>query len=249
MMQRPIERASFVPIYVQLQRHLREMVIEHEDSDEPFYSDNELADIFGVNRLTIRRAIQELVDEGLLYRVRGVGTFVHSPKIAGEPVYQRGFVSQWQMQGKEVEAELLELQLRPAPARVTKALDLAKDELILFVKRLRSADKIPVVLDDIYLFASMIDMVTVEDFRTQTISSLLRHKLDQWAKTAAIDIEATTARHLEAKHLGVKTGDPLLLRKITLISGNGKPLSYGESFHRSDLFKYSLRIPVSEDRS
>jgi GntR family transcriptional regulator len=247
-MQRPIERSSFVPVYVQIQRHLREMVTAHENSEEPFFSDNELAEIFGVNRLTIRRAIQELVDEGLLYRVRGVGTFVHSPKIAGEPVYQRGFVSQWQMQGKEVEAEIIELQLKPSPTRVTKALNLARNESILFVKRLRSADRIPVVLDEIYLFASMADKVTVEDFKKQTISSLLRHKLDQWAKTAAIEIEATVARRLEAKLLGIKTGDPLLLRRIILISGDGKPLSYGESLHRSDLFKYSLRIPVSENR-
>ena len=246
-MQRSIERSSYVPIYVQLQRHMRDMVAEHNDSNRPFYSDNELADIFSVNRLTIRRAVQELVDEGLLYRVRGVGTFIQSPKIEGEPVYQRGFIAQWQLQGKAVQSQILTLEQTLPPARIAKALTSSEDVPRLYVKRLRSADGLPVVLDDIYLPASMTDNVKASDFENQTIAGLLRDKLGWRAKTAAIEIEAAKARRHEAQTLGINVRDPVLLRKITLLSDAGAPLSYGESYHRSDLFKYSLRLPVSEE--
>jgi len=239
-----IDRSSYVPIYVQIQHHLREKVAAHADPNTPFHSDNELAEMFGVNRLTVRRAIQDLVDEGLLYRVRGAGTFVRSPKVAGEPLYQRGFVSQWSMQGKVVEARILTLEERPAPLRATKALDLPEKTVLLFVKRLRTADGLSVVLDDIYLPAQMIAAVTSKDFEAQTIAQLLFDKLRRRPKTAAIEIEAVKVRRLEAHALGIRVGDPVLLRRITMLSETEEPLSYGESYHRSDLFKYSLRVPV-----
>ena len=76
-----IDRNSYTPIYIQIREDLKRLIEEEKAHREQFYSDEELVQMYGVNRLTVRRAVEKLVDEGYLYRVRGVGTFMSSPKI------------------------------------------------------------------------------------------------------------------------------------------------------------------------
>ena len=88
-----LDRQSPKPLYVQLEELLKKQ-IENEDlkASLPIPSENELSKEYGLSRMTVRSVLTRLVQEGLLYRVPGKGTFVSQPKITGKPLYQMGIL-------------------------------------------------------------------------------------------------------------------------------------------------------------
>ena len=76
-----LDRTSPIPLYVQIKQRLLAMIATWGDRDNRFHGDNELCEMFGVSRMTVRQAVRDLVDDGFLTRVRGTGTFVAIPKI------------------------------------------------------------------------------------------------------------------------------------------------------------------------
>jgi GntR family transcriptional regulator len=242
-----LDHNSYVPLYVQIRDILRDLIEKHEDPQLPFHSDNELAEMFSVNRLTVRRSIQELVDEGLLHRVKGVGTFVRSPMVEGDLIYPRGFMAQWHLQGKKVKAKLISTENITAPYKVTSMLNIEAKSQVFYIQRLRYANGLPVILDDIYLPHLSLDSKLFTALEKNTVQWLLRTHVGIAANVALIELEAVQAQSRHEEYLQVKINDPLLKRNLTLASETGVPLSYGESFHRPELFKYRLRVPISEE--
>lgn len=243
-----INHDAYVPVYVQIKEKLLEMIEEHKDYSLPFYSDNELASMFNVNRLTIRRSMEDLVDRGLVYKVRGVGTFVRkSPKIEGELVYEKGFVSQWQLQGKKVNAKVISVETIPAKGLVSSSLDIQEGQKIYNVLRIRYADDLPVILDNIYLPHLSIKQDLLKELESKTVTDVLKIGVGKISKIGLIEIEATKAGKRECKHLNVKCGDPLLQRNLSLITEDGEILSFGISLHHPDLFHYRIKVPIKVD--
>lgn len=243
-----IDHNSFTPVYIQIKEKLLKMIEEHDDYSRPFFSDNELATMFNVNRLTIRRSMEDLVDRGLIYKVRGVGTFVRkSPKIEGELVYEKGFISQWQLQGKKVNAKVLSVKVTRAKGLITKSLEIPEGEKIYSILRLRFADDLPVILDNIYLPHLSIEETLINELEFRTVTEILKIGVGKIAKTGLIEIEVTKAASRECKHLNVNCGDPLLQRNLSLISEDGEILSFGISLHHPDLFHYRIKVPVKTD--
>src|SRR5258707_6758842 len=76
-----LDRGSPIPLYLQIKQYLSRQIAVWEQNNDKFYTDGDLCDMFGVSRMTVRQAVQELVDDGLLKRARGVGTFVVMRKI------------------------------------------------------------------------------------------------------------------------------------------------------------------------
>ncbi|MBV9521537.1 MAG: GntR family transcriptional regulator, partial [Alphaproteobacteria bacterium] len=68
-----LDRGSPIPLYMQIKQYLSRQIGAWERHDEKFYTDADLCELFGVSRMTVRQAVQELVDEGLLKRARGIG--------------------------------------------------------------------------------------------------------------------------------------------------------------------------------
>src|SRR6185437_17137686 len=80
-----LDRGSPIPLYLQIKQYLKRRISAWEPQDDKFFTDAELCGMFHVSRMTVRQAVQELVDDGLLKRARGIGTFLVSRQ-ADEPV-------------------------------------------------------------------------------------------------------------------------------------------------------------------
>lgn len=242
---RKLDRNSFIPLYVQITSHVLELIKEHEDRKKPFYSDEELAKMFQVNRLTIRRATEELADKGLLYRVRGVGTFVSSPKIQFQPGYNSSLQQQCKNQGLDLTVIVTKFEEVLVPEIVAEVLGLSHNVNVTYLERLRLVNDIPVVLDMIYLPLSVRSTLTAEDCVGLTIPEIVYKAIGLKLVAANTEMEAVLANKSDAETLHVAEGDPLLLRRVTLLSSNDQPVTYGTALNRADLFKYTLRTPVN----
>ena len=92
-----LDRSSPIPLYLQIKQYLSRQIAVWERHNDKFYTDGDLCNMFGVSRMTVRQAVQELVDDGLLKRARGIGTFVVTRKIeerlSPSLVVERGEIS------------------------------------------------------------------------------------------------------------------------------------------------------------
>src|SRR5262249_35267629 len=91
---KPAQFLPGVPLYRQVQTGIEELIRDKPSSAELVLSDAQLSERFGVSRITVRRAVDELVDAGVLYRIQGVGTFVR-PKKFREKLTLNSFLDAW----------------------------------------------------------------------------------------------------------------------------------------------------------
>src|SRR5512146_3296461 len=144
-------RTDGVPVYIQIRESLRAEITRGDlKRGEQLPSENELAIKYNVSRMTIRESIEDLVNEGLLYRRHGVGTFVAFPHLQRDHTRLTSFFDKAEHEGVKVQAKLLKLEVIPAKPRVAEALDIPAGSHVIRVKTLRFVNNAPVTVHDAY---------------------------------------------------------------------------------------------------
>lgn len=202
-----------------------------------------------MSRATVREAVRNLVGQGRLQRIRGLGTFVSPNRIDQQLDRFRDFFDQWFWQGKAARAEILTFAERRSPDWVAAKLRLEPEDNVLYVFRLRYADDLPVALDQRYFPPRFARLFGPDDLSRQSIFKIFGEKLGIEVAGAEVEIEATKATVDEAHRLRIRKGDPLLLRRTLFFAVGGEPLWLGKSVFRSDLYRYSTYVPVSTEKS
>lgn len=244
-----LDRKSPLPLYSQIKERLLEFIQKQvnqrgENLPQKLYPEETLAEMFSVSRATVRQAVQELVNEGILYRVRGVGTFINPPHVSGQLKEIERFVDEWSLQNKKIKVIISAYEIIPAPAEWAKCLNMPPGAPVLYIDRRRYADGMPVALDDRYLPPEMREIVSPEDVQQESIFLTLARKGGLVIEKADYEIGAKAASQQEAARLNIQPGDPLLSRKLVIYAAPARPVITGLSVYRSDLFKYSVSVPA-----
>lgn len=246
-MLKSIDRNSPLPLHSQIKEQLLRLIHEkREDSGNKevlkLLPEETLTRIFGVSRLTVRQAVRDLVNEGQLYRVRGVGTFITPARISGQLDRIECFIEEWTLQSKQIEVVVAAYEIREASQDWLSRLGLPAGTPIFFIRRLRYADGRPVALDDRYLRTEYMNFVDPDDIVKEPIFVTLAHKGNMIIEKADYEIEATAATAEQAALLEVKRGAPLLARRLVIYAVPSRPLMTGCSWYRSDSFTYSITL-------
>jgi GntR family transcriptional regulator len=237
-----LDRQSPLPIYVQIKRRLLSLIASWDRMDHRFYTDDELCRLFGVSRMTVRQAVQGLVDAGLLARSRGRGTTVVGQKIDEHFGPKMDFIDQWATHGRPLKLTLLEFDQRPCPTSIAPLLDLAPKTPVRYVERLRFAGGIPISWDKRYLTLDAGRGLSRTDVKSRSLLDVINANtpLDH----GDIRIEATLARGDDAERLQLLPGDPVLVREAVYADKLGRPAMAGHSIYRADQARYSMRVPL-----
>lgn len=248
---------SGIPLYRQVADTLRAEIEAHTSAGAAIASEAELERRFGVSRITVRRAVDELVHQGLLVRRQGSGTFVVRPKVSEELGVLHGWTDGMRAQGLEprtVDAEML--QVVP-PAWVADALGLAEamPRTVLRIQRLRYADGEPLCLMVDYLRLEYVPGLAEQGLHGESLYETLETRYGLELARAEDTVTARGASVLEARLLGVAPGEPVLfVTRVTYLSG-GEPVGAATVVSRADRYEYRVvgrpRRPVSlrRDRS
>jgi GntR family transcriptional regulator len=235
----PVHRAAGLPLYVQVKRELQRMIAQHDVSDGRFYTDEELCERFKVSRITVRQAVAELVEDGLLIRTPGRGTFVTRPRLEERALV--GTAARPAFDGAPVEIEVVAFDLLPCPRAIAADLGVAPGARVRRVRRLRRHQGLPVRLDHRYLRLGAARGLTRDDAANRSLVEFLGERFD--LARADMQMEARGAAPDEAAVLRVPVGEPVLLRHLVYRDARGTPLMAGHSVYRSDLLRYAVSIP------
>lgn len=206
-------------------------------------SERLLSEQFGVSRMTVKHAIQELVSNGWLYTRVGKGTFVNDTPITQQLNALTGFNEDMKKLGKPTSSRVLIAQVTKAPPRVAEKLMLTPGAPLNHLKRIRLTDQQPVAIESSYLNARFCnDLFDDHDFAQESLYSVLRTKYHLNLSYAEQNINARLANATDAELLNVSEGFPLLhITRVTFLD-NDTPLEYVESAYRGDRYIFRARL-------
>ena len=205
----------------------------------PLPGEKKLAEEFGVARMTIRKAIDLLVDWGLVVRRHGSGTYVARKDVHHETSNLTGLAEVLRKQGKEVVSQVLAFEVMPAPPAIASLLRIKIDERIYFSRRV---DGKPLMLEDSYM--------PVKLFRNLSLSHLEGSKFDYIEKECGIIISGNyetltpvLADKQLARSMNVPEQTPLLRITSLSYSDSGEFLNYSVMFRNASEYQvdYHLR--------
>src|SRR5215472_11580011 len=210
--------------------------------DTQLASEDGLVARFKVSRTTVRKAIQNLVDRGLVEIRRGKGTYVTQPKITQEMTELTGFVEDMQALGRTPSARLRDKRILPADEAVDHHLALAPGTLVVRLRRVRLADGVAVSFDETYLPRYLGDKVAADDLEAEPVFALLEGKYGTPLIEAEYKLEAAAADHAAAEALQVPAGSPIFLIERTSYTADNRPVDYERLHYRGDLIRFVTRL-------
>ena len=230
---------SPLPLYFQLQEDLkRDIEMGTYGEGEKIPTEKMLEQIYNVSRITVRKAVEGLVYEGILVKRQGIGTIVSEKKYHEKSLKLESFVEKMKEQGFQVDTQILEAARMRAPKRISQHLSIDPNEEVICVKRLRQTNGIPLGIFTAYLPVSL--GVSADDDFT-SLFRLLEEKYGVRISHSDRSIVASNASKEEATLLGIRPAEAVLLIKNTTYSDSGKPIEYSEGVYRSDRYEYNLR--------
>jgi GntR family transcriptional regulator len=229
------------PLYRQVQAGIEEMIRANPRAKEMPLSDAQLAERFGVSRITVRRAVDELVDAGILYRLQGIGTFVRQKKLS-ERLTLNSFLDAWTQREGRFTVRIGEFERLPADNEIATRLAVRRGTELVYVQRLRFQKEALVAIDDRYIRADRCCRLTAQDIKTSSLVDYLRNREGMELDHGEMEIEARRANQRQAKALGLRTGEPILVRRMTFFTRQNEPVLTGTSIYRADRVSYRLTL-------
>ena len=228
------------PIYIQLRELLRTKI---EDGEYPIGSvipsDTVLAEQYKVNRLTVRSAINALINEGLLKRVKGKGVYVLYGKIEQDLGLLAGFTSTMNINRRKPSIKILEFKTRKAGLKYSDLFKIDPEDEIYYIRRLCSADDEPISLEEIYIpcsAAKRLTGISLSIFSLREAFNLMGIRLESAYETLEIvEIDAQ-----EARLLNTENQRNVFLVRYSSQDDNGSTVEYGKCYIRGDKFMFSV---------
>ena len=238
-----IDKSSPIPIYYQIMSQLREKILDGEyPVDSTLPPERELVETYQVSRMTIRQAIMELVNEGILVRRKGIGTFVAPPKLEQPLNSLTSFTEDMAQRGMKAGSHVVSFQqMKPDPT-TRKLLGIGANEHVFEYVRLRLADDEPMALETTTLLASLCPGLQKDDLENKSLYDVLNERWGIQLEYATQSLEPILAPSYEAGLLHVPTGSPLLLMHRVTSNQNGKAFEHVKSMYRGDRYKFVTEL-------
>jgi GntR family transcriptional regulator len=229
-----------IPLYVQIRKSLREDIVNKVFAPgQKIPSEDELAARFGVSRMTVRQGIFDLIDEGLLYRRHGVGTFVAQPHLERDHTHLTSFLDSAREEGLDIDIRVLIADILPAKLRVARALGLDEQELVVRVKTLRFVSALQVTVQDSYIPYKLFPHLLQEELETRHLWEIFESG-GYRVKRAVQRLEAREADEETAGLLDIEVGAPILFKERTVYLDDGRPVEFTYCYNRGD--RYTLTV-------
>ncbi|MDB5046436.1 MAG: putative transcriptional regulator, GntR [Deinococcus sp.] len=230
--------------YLQVQQRLQEMLGsgEYQPGDK-VPSERELAQTLSVSRMTVRRAVDNLVKQGLLERDSTTGTRVSTPKVRRllNHAHLHSITQMVAATGGRAGGKLLEFLWAAAPANVASKLHLAPGSPVVVIRRLRLVDGVPFCLETSYLSAARVPGLAAEDLlEGGSLYQILEERYGIAAALGESVIGVSFATPPEAEALNLAPNHAVLLYRSVVQDTSGQPFEYLKSVNHPQLVVFNI---------
>ncbi|EUJ31522.1 GntR family transcriptional regulator [Listeria floridensis FSL S10-1187] len=237
-----IDKKSGIPIYMQIQAEIKQKIeagVWQVGTSIP--AERQLAEMFHVSRMTVRQAIQGLVDDNILQRRVGAGTFIAEKKLTERLEAVTSFTNLMLQEGKTPSTRIVSYGIRPASIQEQEALNLKENSNVMKIERIRYGDHVPILFEVAAIPEQIASLLTKEDIM-DSLYKAIETKLGRQIGEAEQIMEAALVSEKVAPFLDVKLGSPVMkLRQITSLD-DGRPFEFTRSQYVGSRFQFVARI-------
>ncbi len=240
-----LNSASPIPLYYQLQQAIKREIDEGRwKPGDVITSERELMRVTDVSRATVRQAIAALINEGLLVREHGRGTFVARPHFEQKLHAVYSFSEQIRASGLKLDDRILQRVVLAAPPDLAELLGVVNGEPLIHLQRLRLIDGVPLMVNSSYLPYRLCPDLLKDDVG----NSLYRALIDRYDLPPLRSrdlLEPVVADKVMAYHLQVHEGAALMYVERLAFTRNDLPLQVGRTHIRGDMCRF--RVDLAAD--
>lgn len=229
------------PLYLQLVDILEIQIRNTMAPNDKLFSERELTQIFGVSRITVRLALQELEKRGLVYKKHGKGTYVSEIQDAVVDLSAAySFTEQMKKIGKKPQTEILSFHRMQASEQVAKTLQISSGDWVFELERLRLADDVPMMLERSYVPANLFEGLSEELLQHKPLYEVFSDDYGQFIRLAEEEFYASIALDNEAKLLDIQANSPVLHLLRKTYNDKNRMIEFTFSIARADHFRYKI---------
>lgn len=247
---RPLQDGP-VPLYHQLEQDLTERINAGEfPQGEPMPTEERICEQYGVSRITVRRALDALIAQGLILRRRGVGSFVAERRQGVRSVRLTGSLDDFLATAGSLDIELLSLERVAPPPEVRAALELPEEEAeVVRLELSSSLSGRPVIYLEIYFPLAIGGVLSRDDLTPGVpVIRLIERKLNLRVVRAHQLIESDLAGAEAARHLGISPATPILrIRRVYFTHGD-RPIEVAILRHHPERYQYEIELRPRSSR-
>mgnify|MGYP004476983081 CR=1 FL=1 len=229
-------------IYLQLSKLIKEKIENLEYlPGMPIPSENELAQKYDINRLTVRNAITLLVKEGLLKRIQGKGVYVVGEKIDRDLEKLGGFSQTMIQKNAKPATKILIKTIREAGIKFSKIFNISKEDKIYYIKRICYANDNPISLEEIFIphyVLPKLEGIDLSIFSIYEIYGFYRINIKHALQTLSlVRLEAKDARMLQ-----IPNTNAVMLFECFTYDDKEKVIEFSRTYTRSDKCRFSVHF-------
>jgi DNA-binding GntR family transcriptional regulator len=235
-----LDRSGPIPLYYQIAQRIEKAILNGNlPAGARLENEVSLAERLGLSRPTVRRAIQDLVDKGLLVRRRGIGTqVVHGQVTRG--VELTSLYEDLSRSGQKPSTKILEYKTVKADSKVAEKLGIEIGSDVLYLRRLRFADNVAVSIMENWLPKEFLDITEVE-LNQHGLYQILRSR-GVTIRVAKQRIGARKASQRESADLEIEKQASLLSMDRTAYDNSGRAVEFGHHCYRPDLYSFEVTL-------
>ena len=231
-------RDTAVPLYMQIAGNIKEKIANRESlPGSRLPTEAELSKSYEVSRITVRKALELLVEDEILVRKQRLGTFVLDKKISRNLNHFMGFSQCCELEGEKPGTRLLSAELVKARPADIRALRLEEGDKVICIRRLRFCNDVPVILEENH-FPRKYAYLLAEDLSRSLHEILREHGIALASGSKTIGVCYATRD--EAEHLGIKENDVLILSRDITYNTEGEPVYNGKEVINADRYEYKI---------
>ncbi|MBU0689294.1 MAG: phosphonate metabolism transcriptional regulator PhnF [Gammaproteobacteria bacterium] len=228
-----IDRDTGITLYAQIAEVLEREYVRQGAPGDRLPAEGELAARFGVNRHTLRRAVDELILEGMLERQHGVGIFITDRLLDYKLGSGTRFTQTLGEIGVATDSRVVRKMVAPASAGVARNLNIETDEDVLWIETLRIADGLPFCVISHFLPLTPFREL-LEDYQSGSLHALLNQHCGALRRTESL-VTAVMPQGDDAKLLGITQHRPVLrVKSLNVRTQDDSPVEYAITRFRAD---------------
>lgn len=231
-----------VPLYCKLAEIIEEKIngnIWKPGTKIP--SERELSAIYGMSRITVRNAIDELSKQGKLEKIQGKGTFVLSKSIVQNLSNVYSFTKEMEKQGKISSTKVIQKKVITADKKIANHLGIDEGEEIIYIERLRCAENVPIMIEKTYFVLKNYEFVLDIDLKHESLYQSLENKYGICIDKAIESFKSCELNPKECKQLNCAKRQHGLYVKRTSYC-NDKIVCFSTIKSKGDIFEFTLKL-------